>query len=59
MTKSIIQEVNIDVGISDGFRRPVGKDVDSLVVLQMLHAAINLPTKHTVLATKQVQIRVD
>ena len=34
MPKSMLQEVNIDVGIGNGCSRPVGKDVESLVLLQ-------------------------
>ena len=41
MTKSILQEGNLNVGISDEHRRPVGNDVESLVCLQISHAAIS------------------
>ena len=45
MTKSMLQEVNLDVGIGNGCSRPVGKDVESLVFLQTSHAEMNLLTE--------------
>ena len=42
MTKSMLQEVNLNVGIVNGCSRPVGKDVESLVFLQTSHAEMNL-----------------
>ena len=41
----MLQEVNLDVEISNGCSRPVGKDVGSLVFLQSLHAGIDLLTE--------------
>ena len=41
----MLQEVNIDVGIGNGCSRPVGKDVESLVFLQISHAEMNLLTE--------------
>ena len=34
MIKSMLQEVNLDVGIGNGYSRAVGKDVESLVFLK-------------------------
>ena len=45
MTKSIPQEVNIDMGIGNGCSRPVGKDVEPLVFLQISDTAMNLLTE--------------
>ena len=41
MTKSILQEVNLDVEIGNGCSRPVGKDVESLVFLQISYVEMN------------------
>ena len=37
MTKFMLQEVNINVGIGKGCSRPVGIDVEPLVFLQISH----------------------
>ena len=37
----MLQEVNLDVEISNEFSRPVGKDVEYLVFLQTSHAEMN------------------
>ena len=42
MIKSILEEVNLDEGIRNGYSRPVGKDVESLVFLQASYAEMNL-----------------
>ena len=42
VTKSILQEVNLDVDIDNLWSRPVGKDAESLVFLQTSYAEINL-----------------
>ena len=41
----MFQEVNLVVEIGNGFSRPVGKDVESLVFLQTLHTEMNLLTE--------------
>ena len=45
MTKSMLQKVNLNVGIGNGCSRPVGKDVESLVFLQTSHAEMNFLTE--------------
>ena len=45
MTKSMLQEVNLDVGIGNVCSRPVSKDVESLVFLQISHAEMNFLTE--------------
>ena len=45
VTKSILQEVNIDMVIGNGCSRPVGKDVESLVFLQKSYSAMDLLTE--------------
>ena len=42
MTKSMIQEVNCDMGIGIGCIRTVDNDVESLVFLQTPHEKMNL-----------------
>ena len=42
MIKSMLQGVNLNVGIANVCSRPVGKDMESLVFLQKSHAKINL-----------------
>ena len=42
MTKSMFQEVNLDMQTSNGCSIPVGKDVKSLVFLQASYAPMNL-----------------
>ena len=41
----MLQEVNLDVEIRNGFSRPVGKDVVSLVFLKTSHAEMDLITE--------------
>ena len=45
MTKYMRQEVNLDVKIGNGCSRPMGKDVESLLFLQTLYAAMDLLTE--------------
>ena len=42
MTKSILHGVNLGIGIGNVCNIPVGKDVESLVLLQTSRAEINL-----------------
>ena len=42
MTKSMLQEVNLDVEIGRGCNISVGKDKESLVFLQISYATMNL-----------------
>ena len=44
----MLQEVNLCVGIGNGCSRLVGKDVETLVLLQRSHAKMNLLTKYEV-----------
>ena len=41
----MLQEVNLNVGIGNGYSRPVGKDVESLVFLQISYVKMNLVTE--------------
>ena len=42
VTKSMLQEVNLNMRIGNRCSRPVGKAVESLVLLQKSHAAMYL-----------------
>ena len=55
----MLQEANLDLGIGNGCRRSVSKDVESLVFLQTSHAKMNLLTEarifgHKTLANKEL-----
>ena len=41
----MLQKVNLDVGIGNGCSKPMGKNVVSLVFLQISHASMNILTK--------------
>ena len=43
--KSMLQEVNLNVGIGNGCSRSVGKDVEPLVFLHTSHVEMNLLTE--------------
>ena len=45
MIKSMLEEVNLYLGIGNRCNRLVGKDVESLVFQQLSHIAMNLLTE--------------
>ena len=52
----MLQEVNLDVVIGNGCSRPMGKDVESMVILQTAQAVVALLTEASSFDNQNEQI---